>query len=153
MRHIATRVVVAAAVSVVATVFLAGTAQARRSTPTIYVTSVRPYQPGDKLWTVAAPLAQITPYAIGCQRVPSSGYIGQGVFAQTTQEYASSWQWGDASSALAFTWYVKKTDGTTQTWGSSSGSGGSATVPANIYYWQVQNNGSTPQAWNVCYSG
>lgn len=114
---------------------------------------VRPYQPGDLVWSETPPaqLAASVPDATGCQRVPASGYIGKGVFTQTTFEYANYWSWSDASSYQSFTWYVKKTDGTTQAYATSSGGGGAWNGGANIYQRKVQNHGSTPQAWTVCY--
>lgn len=111
---------------------------------------VRPYRVGDKVWLTTPPSVQL-PLATGCQRVPATGYIGQGVFSQTTFEYTNYWSWSDSSSGQSFTWYIKKTDGSTQAYASSFGGGGSWSGPANVYQWKVQNNGSAPQAWNVCY--
>jgi hypothetical protein len=120
---------------------------------------VRPYRPGDTVWLTTPPTGgaasdpegSFETLATGCQRVPSSGYIGQGVFANTTFQYSNYWSWSDASSYQSFTWYIKKTDQTTQAYASSYGGGGSWSGPANIYQWKVQNHGSAPQAWNVCY--
>lgn len=116
----------------------------------VTVTPVRPYQVGDPIWTSSAP-ATVIQFATGCQRVPATGYIGSGATGQTTAQYANRWDWSAASSNQSFSWWIKKTDGTTQASGSSSGGGGGRTVAANIYYWRVQNQGGSPQAWNVCY--
>lgn len=130
----------------------------------VTVSPAAPYQPGDFVWYSTPPTTAsttstssfnslVTPMANGCQRVPSSGYIGTGVYASSTAEYANDWSWSAGSSSEPFYWYVKKTDSTTYTWGYSTGGGGdTGTIAANNYYWEVQNQGSTPQAWNVCYS-
>lgn len=120
---------------------------------TVTITPVRAYQVGDKVWTTNASVpAPTLPDASGCQRVPSSGYIGTNVYASSTDEYATNWNWSASSSNEPFYWYIKHTDGSNQAYGYSSGGGGSDTVPGNVYYWEVQNKGSDPQAWNVCYS-
>lgn len=115
----------------------------------VTVTPVRPYQAGDLIWTSNAPAMGIL--ATGCQRVPSTGYLASNATAQTTAQYANRWDWSSASSNQSFSWWIKKTDGTTQASGSSSGGGDGRTVAANVYYWRVQNQGGSPQAWNVCY--
>jgi hypothetical protein len=118
----------------------------------VIFTPVPSYQPGDKVWTSSPqvpPTAQ--PDANGCQRVPSSGFIGHNVSASTSNEYANFWYWSSGSSSESFSWWIKKTDGTVVAHGASPGGGGSQSVAANIYYWQVQNTGSDPQAWNACY--
>lgn len=133
----------------------AATASSRSSTSALVmtVTPVRPYRPGDKIWlTTPAPPAVVA-LSDGCQRVPATGYIGTNVYANSTAQYANYWSWSEASSAQAFYWYIKKTDNTTVAFDFSSGGGGSRSVAANVYYWKVQNQGATPQAWNVCYSG
>jgi hypothetical protein len=118
-----------------------------------WIEPVRPYQPGDFVWTTSPPVAQLELQVLssGCQRVPASGYIGSGVYASSSSQYSNFWSWGAASSGQPFHWYVKRTNGTNAANGSSSGGGGSASVGANTYYWKVQNQGSTPQAWNVCW--
>jgi hypothetical protein len=115
---------------------------------------VKPYQPGDKVWADGAvvPVA-VSPDANGCVRVPSSGYISHLVYASSPAEYATYWQWSAASSNEPFYWYIKHTDGSTQTYGYSGGGGGSQNVPGNNYYWEVQNQGADPQAWEVCFNG
>jgi hypothetical protein len=92
----------------------------------------------------------IQPMANDCQRVPGSGYIGQGVFASSSAEYANQWNWGQGTWGELYTWYLKHTDNSTYAWSSTYGAD-SVNVPANIYYWKVQNNGADAQAWNVCY--
>lgn len=155
MHH--TRLLRHALVVVAFAAIVAASASAASSshTATVTVTPVRPYHPGDKVWTSTPPTSAMTatPDASGCQRVPGSGYISHDVYAQTTAEYSSSWNWSASSSNESFSWYIKKTDGTIQAHGSSPGGGGSQSVAANNYYWQVQNTGADPQAWNVCYSG
>jgi hypothetical protein len=115
----------------------------------VSVTPVRPYAPGDQVWASRAPLAGTL--ATGCQRVPSTGYLGTNAYAQTTAEYANRWDWSSGSSFQSFAWWIKKTDGTTQASGTSAGAGSGITVAANIYYWRIQNRGGAPQAWNVCF--
>jgi hypothetical protein len=118
----------------------------------VVFTPVRSYQPGDKVWTSSASVpAPAIPDANGCQRVPSSGYISHDVYAQTTLEYSNYWYWSGGSSNESFSWYIKQNDGTIVAHGASPGGGGSQSVGANNYYWQVQNTGSDPQAWNACY--
>lgn len=127
----------------------------------VTVTPVSPYQPGDLVWnstpptntsSLSNPFSTVTPMASGCERVPSSGYISTGVYANSSAEYANDWNWSAGSSSEPFYWYVKKTDGTTYTNGYSAGGGGdTGTIAANTYTWKVQNAGATPQAWNVCF--
>ena len=90
----------------------------------------------------------------GCPRVPSSGAIGQGVFASTSPEYSSFWQWPAGSQHGYFTWYIKKnSDDSTWDWGSQFDGDFKYTTP-NIYYWKVQNNYSNAQYWDcVAWSG
>lgn len=114
---------------------------------------VEPYRPGDKVWLRSPPPAEVGVLGSGCQRVPASGYIGQYVYAQTTAQYSNYWSWSASSASQPFHWYVFTSGGVLKADGGSSGGGGSVTVPANIHYWKVQNLGSTPQAWNVCWSG
>lgn len=114
---------------------------------------VASYQPGDQVWTTEPPAVVLAPLGSGCQRVPSTGYISDGVYAQTSGEYSNYWSWSDASAVQPFHWYVFTSGGTLKANGSSPGTGGATTVPANVNYWKVQNQGSVPQAWNVCWSG
>lgn len=119
-----------------------------------WIEPVRPYQPGDFVWTTSPPVAQLGPASLlssGCQRVPASGYIGTGVYASSSSQYSNHWSWGAASSGQPFNWYVKRNDESNADSGYSGGSGGSSSVGANIYHWKVQNQGATPQAWNVCW--
>ena len=118
----------------------------------VIFTPVRPYQSGDKVWMSSAQVpAPAEPDANGCQRVPSSGFVGHNVYASTSSEYANFWYWSSGSLNESFSWWIKKTDGTVVAHGSSPGGGGSQSVAANVYYWQVENTGSDPQAWNACY--
>jgi hypothetical protein len=117
------------------------------------VTPVRPYQPGDQVWLTTPPVGtpSVQPFASGCERVPATGYISTNVYASSSTRYANFWQWGSASSGQPFNWYVKRTDGSNVASGTSNGGGSQTQVGANSLYWKVQNRGSTPQAWNVCY--
>lgn len=118
----------------------------------VAVTPVRAYQPGDYVWKTTPPTARggVGTMDVGCDRVPATGYIGTNVYAESGAHYANYWSWGSGSSGEPYYWYVKKTDGTTQDWGYTSG-GDQSSVPANVYRWKVQNKGATPQAWNVCF--
>lgn len=116
------------------------------------VSPVRPYRAGDKIWWTTPPAASgVGALANGCQRVPATGYIGTNVYAESSAEYANFWEWSDSSSAQPFYWYLKRTNDTNADSGYSSGGGSSRTLAANVYYFKVQNKGSSPQAWNVCY--
>lgn len=119
-----------------------------------WIAPVRPYQPGDFVWTTSPPFVQMEADALlssGCQCVPASGYLGTGVYASSSSQYSNYWSWGAASSGQPFHWYVKRNDESNADSGSSGGGGGSSSVGANTYHWKVQNQGSTPQAWNVCW--
>jgi hypothetical protein len=124
---------------------------ASRVEAAITVTPVRPYRPGDKVWLQAPPAAEFGALATGCQRLPTTGYIGTNVYANSTAQYANYWEWSNSSSAQPFFWYIKRTDDSNADSGSSTGAGSSRTLGANVYYFKVQNKGSSPQAWNVCY--
>lgn len=119
---------------------------------TVTIEPVRPYQRGDLVWTTTPPVPeqQLGALDTGCDRVPATGYISTNVYADSGAHYANFWSWGQGSSGQAYYWYVKRTDGTTQTSGHTSGADNS-TVPANVYRWKVQNKGASPQAWNVCF--
>lgn len=122
--------------------------------PAVRVEPVRPYQPGDHVWSTAPPPVTITSAALlssGCQRVPATGYIGTNVYADSSAQYSNFWYWGAASSGQPFYWYVKRNDNSNADSGYSTGGNGSSSVAANIYHWKVQNKGSSPQAWNVCW--
>lgn len=105
----------------------------------VTVTPVRAYQPGDYVWTTAPPSPKSdVEMDVGCDRVPATGFIGTNVYADSGAHYANYWQWGAGSSGEPYYWYVKRSDGTTQDSGYTSG-GGNSSVPANIYRWKVQN--------------
>lgn len=119
-----------------------------------WIKPVRPYQPGDLVWTTSPPVTEIgteSSLSSGCQRVPASGYISTGVYASSSSQYSNYWSWGAASSGQPFNWYVKRNDESNADSGSSSGGGGSSSLASNVYHWKVQNQGGTPQAWNVCW--
>jgi len=121
--------------------------------PPVTVTPVVPYQPGDKVYTSTSQVpAPALPDANGCQRVPSSGYIGSGVYASTSYEYSNYWSWSASSSGEPFHWYIRRlSDDKIMYDGYSSGGGGDQYTTATSWRWQVQNQGTDPQAWNVCY--
>jgi hypothetical protein len=119
---------------------------------TVTVSPERPYQPGEIVWHSAPPAADSSGPDATCERVPATGYIGQGVFASSGSHFSSGWSWGSSSSGQSFTRYVKLPNDATADWGTSSGGGGSTSLSANTYRWKVQNNGVTPQAWTVCFS-
>jgi hypothetical protein len=122
-------------------------------TSPVTISAVRPYQPGDHVWLTPPPVSELRMTAVssGCQRVPSTGYIGTNVYADSVSQYSNYWSWGPASSGQPFYWYVKRNDNSNADNGYSSGGGGSSSIGANIYHWKVQNQGVTPQAWNVCW--
>jgi hypothetical protein len=67
---------------------------------------------------------------------------------------ANTWQWQGHYSPSWYTWYIKKTDGTTQVYGENyDTSVHSVGVPSNTYRWGAQNHSGTPQNWTVCYTG
>lgn len=120
----------------------------------VRVEPVRPYQPGDLVWTMSPPVTQIETESLlssGCQRVPASGYVGTGVYASSSSQYSNYWSWGAASSGQPFAWFVKRSDESNADSGASGGGGGSSSLASNVYHWKVQNQGSSPQAWNVCW--
>lgn len=111
-----------------------------------------PWQPGDLVWTSDPPVTELSALSNGCQRVPATGYIGSGVYARTTTEYSVFWSWSAGSASQPFHWWIFNAAGTVKASGSSGGGGGSASVTAANHYWKVRNDGSTPQAWNVCWN-
>jgi hypothetical protein len=147
--------IIAVLAALAAAVLSSGPAKAApSSTARTWIEPVRPYRHGDFVWTTSPPVTLVETESLlssGCQRVPASGYIGTGVYASSSSQYSNYWSWGAASSRQPFHWYVKRTDGSNAANGSSSGGGGSASVSPSTHYWKVQNQGSTPQAWNVCW--
>ena len=117
------------------------------------VAAPAPYQPGDKVWTSSDQVPTAAqPDANGCQRVPASGYIGPGVYASTSYEYSNYWSWSGSSSNEPFAWYIRRlSDDKIIYNGHSAGGGGDQYTTATSWRWQVQNQGTDPQAWNVCY--
>jgi hypothetical protein len=82
----------------------------------------------------------VTPQAIGNQQISS----GPGVYAQTTNEYATSWAWSQVSASYDYYWYIFQSNGTLTASGHrASGGGDSRTVPGNIYYFKEYNNEPT----------
>ena len=120
---------------------------------TVVVTPAAPFRLGDRVWTNNAQVpSPAIPDANGCQRVPSSGYIGPGVFASTSYEYSNYWYWSPSSSNEPFQWYIRRlSDDQILYSGKSQGGAGSQVTTSNNWRWQVKNNGTDPQAWNACY--
>lgn len=56
--------------------------------------------------TATAISAPATPLSQGCASVPSSGNVGQGVFAWSSYEYSTFWGWYAFNSPADYTWYV-----------------------------------------------
>ena len=150
---------VAAALAALAAVPAVGAADTGRTSalssslvPAVAVQPVRPYQPGDKVWLTSPPVTELELMSAGdCERVPSTGYIGTNVYADSVSQYSNYWSWGSSSSGQPFYWYVKRNDNSNADSGYSGGGGGSSSIGANIYHWKVQNQGAAPQAWNVCW--
>lgn len=111
-----------------------------------------PWHPGDLVWTSPPPVTELQALSSGCQRVPATGYISPGVYAETSSQYSTFWDWSAASAADPFHWYIFTSGGTLKAHGASGGGGGSRSVSANVHYWKVQNQGSVPQAWSVCWN-
>jgi len=99
--------------------------------------------------------AGASPLTNDCQFVPASGYVGKGVYAWSTYEYANFWQWfphtNPNGEPVAYTWYIQLTNGTNYIHGFQDQT--SVGVPANIYRFGAQNNGDYATEWDVCYSG
>jgi hypothetical protein len=75
--------------------------------------------------------------ATGMQEIQS----GPGVYAQTSNEYSSSWNWVQASSAYDYYWYIFTSGGTLVANGHKpSGGNGSWSGGANVYYFKEYNN-------------
>lgn len=91
------------------------------------------------------------PLANGCQNLPyTGGKVSTNVYAWSTYEYATAWQFGwPAGSALH--WYLQKTDGTNYLNGDET-STTQVQVPGQIYRWGAQNQGYDPIGFWVCYS-
>jgi hypothetical protein len=124
--------------------------------PHVTVTPIRPYHFGDKVWTSSPPVENIVaqPFTSGCVSVPTSGYIGSGVYANTNYHTTDGWGWSDSSSEEAFHWYIRRTsDGVDVANAPSAGAGQPLYlgVAYTTYIWKVQNLGADPQAWNVCW--
>jgi hypothetical protein len=77
-----------------------------------------------------------TPLASGHQVISS----GPGVYAQTTNEYAGSWNWRQTSAAWDYYWYVFTSGGTLAGTNHIPGGGGSWSGTPNVYYFKEYNN-------------
>jgi hypothetical protein len=87
----------------------------------------------------AAPVraGAVNPYATGSQTISS----GPHVYAQTTDEYSSSWSWVQQSPSYDYYWYIYTSGGTLVASGhNASGGGGSWSGSPNIYYFKEYNN-------------
>ena len=99
------------------------------------------------------PTGSFIALSVGCQYVPSSGSVGQGVFAWGTYQYSTYWGWYGFNSPADYTWYVQKSGAVTYTWGNVYDTNVyTVGVPANIYRWGAQNHSSTAQRWDVCWN-
>lgn len=88
----------------------------------------------------------------GCQYLPTSGSVGQGVFAWTSYKYTTRWSWFGNNTPASYTWYLQ-TSGGTYAWAFVSDANvHGVNAPANIYRWGAQNHSSTAQYWYVCWS-
>jgi hypothetical protein len=87
-----------------------------------------------------------------CQRLPLSGLLPPGATATTPLEFSMTWQWSASSAHQPFRWALVRRDGVVVAAGSSTGAGGTITVPLNYYRWQVTNLGNLGQFWTVCWS-
>jgi hypothetical protein len=86
---------------------------------------------------LAAAPPKPSPYASGHQQISS----GPGVYAQTTSEYAGSWNWSQDSASYDYYWYVFHNSGALAASGhNASGGGGSWSGAPNIYYFKEYNN-------------
>ena len=76
---------------------------------------------------------------------PASGYqdisSNPGVYAQTTPEYAGSWNWIQLSASYDYYWYIFTSGGTLTASGHKpNGGGGNWSGTPNIYYFKEYNN-------------
>lgn len=79
----------------------------------------------------------VIPYASGSQTISS----GPHVYAQTTDEYSSSWSWVQQSPSYDYYWYIYTSSGTLVASGhNATGGGGNWSGPSNIYYFKEYNN-------------
>lgn len=77
------------------------------------------------------------PPASGFQDISSS----PGVYAQTTDEYAGTWDWTQLSASYDYYWYVFTSGGTLTASGHKpSGGGGHWAGTPNVYYFKEYNN-------------
>lgn len=95
----------------------------------------------------------VLPFSQGCASVPSSGSVGQGVFAWSSYQYSTFWGWYAFSSPADYTWYVQTSGGSTQAWGNvTDPNNHNVGVTGNIYRWGAQNHSATAQSWYVCWN-
>jgi hypothetical protein len=79
----------------------------------------------------------VNPMASGYQNIASN----PGVYAQTTSEYAGSWDWIQLSASYDYYWYIFTSGGTLTASGHKpSGGGGNWSGAPNIYYFKEYNN-------------
>jgi hypothetical protein len=102
----------------------------------------------------------VTPFATGCQTIPSpSTYAGVGVYAWTTYEYATTWNWSvytnPDQSLVGYHWYLQHTVWSNEANGQSSTKYQSdINFPGNAYRWGAYNDNflNYAQQYVVCYS-
>lgn len=124
--------------------------------PPLAIEPVRPYQPGDTIWTTPPPVVDLGGSGIestGCTRVPQTGYIGYGVYARTSAKYSIQWNWSASSSNGPFRMYIFDTNDILYWTEFSYGAGNYHRLDGfRNYYWKVQNQDHYhAQAWNVCW--
>jgi hypothetical protein len=63
---------------------------------------------------------EVSTLSQGCAFVPNTGRVGQGVFAWTSYQYSNQWSWQGEWNPSDYTWYIKRTNGTTVAWNRES---------------------------------
>jgi hypothetical protein len=93
------------------------------------------------------------PDATGCNWIPNSGYVGQGVFAWTSYKYTSVWDWyPNPTGTQDYTWYMQTQSATVDfdrentndhlLWFNGA---------TNIFRWGSQNHVDAGRRWYVCW--
>ena len=93
-RAILASFVVAVALAVAGSVAAQSGSAPQSTSLGVRIEPVRPYHPGDLVWWTTPPVAEPDASSLlssGCQRVPASGYIGSGVYAESSSNYSNYW--------------------------------------------------------------
>jgi hypothetical protein len=131
--------------------------------PSVFATAIASSGLGGFSTGLASPTMQASPPSpdgldsTGCQDVPTSGAVGQGVFAWTSFKYSTYWQWAqyDNGGSASYTFYIQTPPNNTvtddyidsfDTHDTPSG------LPANDYRWGAQNHSSDAATWWACWS-